>query len=166
MRRSIFLYLVILLGLTNVFTYSFLSSQVKFEQTQSDAVNKKFTDTVLALKNKIDEADYFSLKNNQNAQDYFENKQIGSYIEVSKLIPAVTDKLKEYNTDANGNKYLDQMPLNGKKFIVNKVKVLNHRWIIADFNNGELWGEALIKYFVNEDGSISFENMESLVYAK
>ena len=160
------LYLVILLVLTNIFTYMFLSSQVKFEQTQSDAVNKKFTDTVLTLTNNNNDANYFSLVKNQNAQDYFENKQTGTYINSEKIIPFVTDKLKEFNSNANGNPYCDQDPLNGKKFIINKIKILNHRWIIADCSNGDMWGEAIIKYFLNDDGTVSFETAESLIYAK
>ena len=56
--------------------------------------------------------------------------------------------------------------IDGKKFIINKVKILNHRWIIVDFSNGELWGEALLKYFVNDDESISFETNQSLLYQK
>jgi hypothetical protein len=46
------------------------------------------------------------------------------------------------------------------------VKILNHRWIIADYSDGEIWGEVLLKYFVNEDESISFEVNQSLLYQK
>jgi hypothetical protein len=46
------------------------------------------------------------------------------------------------------------------------VKILNHRWIIADFSDGEYWGEALIKYFINEDETVSFETFQSLIYQK
>ncbi len=160
------LYVVILLVLTNIFTYMFLSSQVKFEQTQSDAVNKKFTDTVQALSTKIADAEYFSLSKNENAQDYFENKQAGTSLSAEKIVPFVTDKLRDFNTNPNGNPYSDQDPLNGKKFIINKIKVINHRWIIADFNNGDYWGEAIIKYFLNDDGTVSFETAETVLYAK
>jgi len=144
----------------------FLISQVKFEQTQSDAVNKKFIDTVLALTNKNNDEEYFTLAKNQNAQEYFENNKVGTFVYAEKIIPFVTDKLKDFNSNLNGNPYVDQSPINGKKFIINKIKVLNHRWIIADFNNGDIWGEALIKYFLNDDGSVSFENAETLIYAK
>jgi hypothetical protein len=51
------------------------------------------------------------------------------------------------------------------KFII-KVKVLNHRWIIADFSDGEYWGEVLLKYFVNDDQTITFEINQSLLYQK
>jgi hypothetical protein len=46
------------------------------------------------------------------------------------------------------------------------VKLLNHRWIIANYSNGELWGEVLLKYFINEDQTVSFEVMNSYLYSK
>ena len=53
-----------------------------------------------------------------------------------------------------------------QKFIINKIKILNHRWIIADYSNGQLWGDVLIKYFVNDDNTFSFEVVESYLYPK
>jgi hypothetical protein len=38
-----------------------------------------------------------------------------------------------------GNPYVGQDQIKTNKFIINKVKVLNHRWIIADFSDGEYW---------------------------
>ncbi len=166
MKNSVMLYLVILFILTNIFTYAFLNSQVKFEQNQSDQVNKKFNDTVLALTNNLDDADYFSLSKNQNAQDYFVNEKNGTYLAAEKIIPFVTEKLKEQSATEMGSKILGQEPINGKKFIINRVKILNHRWIITDFNNGDIWGEAIIKYFINTDGTVTFENNQSLIYPK
>ena len=164
MKQSILQYALILIILLNIFTYMFLRSQVKFEQKVSDDVNKKFTDTVLALTNKLDDADHFSLEKNQNAQDYFEDKKTGSYIDSQKLILSVTDKLKDLNANPNGNPYCGQDPINGKKFVIDKIKILNHRGIIVDFNNGDIWGEAIIKYFLDDKKAISFETTESLLY--
>ena len=166
MQKSILLYVVILFVLTNIFTYMFLSSQVKFEQNNSDKVNKKFTDTVVALTNDLDDANYFSLDKNQNAQDYFENKQKGTFISADKIIPFVSEKLKDLNGNEKGNPYTGQDPIDGKKFIINKIKILNHRWIIADFNNGDIWGEVLIKYFLEQNGTVTFITDESVLYPK
>jgi hypothetical protein len=63
------------------------------------------------------------------------------------------------------NKYIDQPKMGEQKFIINKIKILNHRWIIADYSNGSLWGEVLLKYFINEDETISFEIMNSYLYS-
>lgn len=51
-----------------------------------------------------------------------------------------------------------------QKFIINKVKLLNHRWIVADYSNGKLWGEVLLKYFIEDDQTVSFEVMNSYLY--
>ncbi len=165
MKQSFMLYLLILLALTNLFTYMFLNSQVKFEQKNYDNLDKKMTDSLNIMLVKNADADYFSLAQNDRAQAYFENQSTGEYLAQEKLIPYIKDKLLDFNSSTTGNPYTGQEPIEGKKFIVNSSKILNHRWIIADFNNGSIWGEALIKYFVNDDKSISFENIGSVLYA-
>jgi hypothetical protein len=50
----------------------------------------------------------------------------------------VTESLMDLN--ANQRESLRRTRPNWtNKFIINKVKVLNHRWIIADFSDGEYW---------------------------
>jgi hypothetical protein len=61
---------------------------------------------------------------------------------------------------------LVRIKIGENKFIINKVKILNHRWIIADFSDGNIWGEVLLKYFINDDESVSFEVNQSLLHAK
>jgi hypothetical protein len=111
-------------------------------------------------------AKYFSLERNENAQNYFNPDNATKTIQIEKLIPVVTEKLMDLNVNPKGNPYIGQDQIGANKFIINKVKILNHRWIIADFSDGEYWGEALIKYFVNEDETISFETFQSLLYQK
>jgi len=144
----------------------YYSKQLDFEKKHIETFTAKTKDSLLVLRNKLEDADYFSVENNQNAQDYFDNDAKGTFVDVQKMSLLVKDKLLDYNSTPDGNPYTGFVKLNDKKFIINKVKVLNHRWIIADFNNGELWGEAIIKYFLNEDESVSFETSESLVYPK
>ena len=72
----------------------------------------------------------------------------------------------DFNDNPKGNIYTGQEQIGVNKFIINKIKILNHRWIIADFSDGDIWGECLIKYFVNEDKTIDFETFQSFVYSK
>jgi hypothetical protein len=166
MKKSLFLYLFIVAVVFNVFTYMYYSQQMNFNKKQFKSTNTKFKDSLTALTTKLSDADYFSFENNQNAQDYFDNPNTGEYIAYEKLIPFVKEQLLTFNDNPNGNQYVGFDKMNDKKFIINKIKVLNHRWIIVDFNNTEMWGEAIIKYFINEDKSVSFETAETLVYAK
>lgn len=166
MKRSFVLYAFILLALMNVFTYSFLSSQVSFEQKRYDKVTKKLKDSLNVVTAKLNDANYFSLEKNENAQNYFDAEGTSKTIKYEELIPYVTEKLLDFNSNPKGNPYVGQDQIGANKFIINKVKVLNHRWIIADYSDGEIWGEVLLKYFVNKDDSISFEVNQSLLYQK
>jgi len=166
MKRLLLLYLTILFALTTLFTYVFLNSELKFEQKRSEKRITKLKDSLTSVSNQLVDADYFSLAKNENAQNYFENQNAQKTIQYEKLIPVITEKLLDYNSNPKGNPYTGQDQIGANKFIINKVRILNHRWIIADFSDGEIWGEVLLKYFVNEDETISFEVNQSLLYQK
>jgi hypothetical protein len=166
MKKSLFLYLTILAVLSTVFTYAFLSKQVAFEQKRYEKTTKKLRDSLSLVSNQLADANYFSLAKNENAQNYFDSGTSEKIIQYEKLIPVVTEKLLDYNSNPKGNPYTGQDQIGANKFIINKVRILNHRWIIADFSDGEIWGEVLLKYFVNADDTISFEVNQSLLYQK
>lgn len=165
MRKSFLLYAFILLILINVFTYSFYSKEVEFEQARYERTTKKLKDSLNSITAKLNDANYFSLEKNENAQNYFDSTIANKTIAYEKLIPVLKEKLMDLNANPKGNPYTGQDQIGANKFVINKVKVLNHRWIIADYSDGKMWGEVLLKYFVNEDESISFEVMQSLLYA-
>lgn len=167
MKKSLFLYLFIIAVLMNVFTYKYFESKENSGQKpEALSSNKntfsKLNDSIARLTDKLYDVNSFSLENNDRAQNYL--------IESYKIndIPNFAEKVKQallaYNDDTEGNKYTDQVKMGAQKFIINKIKILNHRWIIADYSNGELWGEVLLKYFVDEKGDVSFEIMNSYLY--
>ncbi len=162
MKQSLLLYGLITAVLLNLFTFMFYRGQVNHEQEKYAKLDKKLTE----VQTKLAESDYFSLSNDLNAQEYFDNDDVSKIIDYKQLIPDVTNKLMDFNVDPKGNKYTGQDKLGANKFIINKIKIINHRWIVADFSDGNIWGECLIKYFVNEDKTIDFENFQSLIYQK
>ncbi len=166
MKKSLFLYLFILAVLLNIFTYMYYSKKDIFDETKFKTTNTKLKDSLASIALKYEDANYFSLENNQNAQNYFDSGDTEKIISYEKLIPLVKEKLINLNDSPSGNPYTGQEKLGVQKFIINKAKVLNHRWIIADFSDGEYWGEVLLKYFVNEDDTISFEIIQSVLYQK
>ena len=166
MKKSLLIYLTILAVLSTIFTYMFLSKEVTFQQKRYDKTTKKLRDSLSLVTNQLVDAKYFSLDKNENAQNYFDSGSSEKIIQYEKLIPVVTEKLLDLNANAKGNPYTGQDQIGTNKFIINKVKILNHRWIIADYSDGEIWGEVLLKYFVNPDESISFEVNQSLLYQK
>ena len=50
-------------------------------------------------------------------------------------------------------------------FKINKIKLLNSRWIQADFSDGENWGELIIEYFINQDNTIELAPLSSFLYS-
>lgn len=166
MKNSLLLYLFIIVLLLNVFTYMYFSKELAFEKEKLARTEAKLNKDLGVLRTKLLDANYFSLEKNENAQNYFNPDNATKTIQIEKLIPVVTEKLLDFNANPKGNPYVGQDQIGANKFVINKVKILNHRWIIADFSDGEYWGEVLIKYFVNEDETISFETFESLLYQK
>ncbi len=160
------LYLFIIVLLLNVFTYMYFSKELSFEKQHSAIIEAKMKKDSVAANTKLTDANYFSLEHNENAQNYFNPDNATKTIQIGKLIPLVTEKLMDLNANPKGNPYVGQDQIGANKFIINKAKILNHRWIIADFSDGEYWGEVLIKYFVNDDETVSFETFQSLLYQK
>ena len=161
MKKSLFLYLFIIAALMNVFTYKYFTSKNAEEKKPVAAQdNKKLTDSITKLTDQLYDANYFSLEANDRAQNYLEQNDINAFSE------KVKQALFAYNDPPEGNKFTDQVKMGEQKFIITKVKLLNHRWIIANYSNGTLWGEVLLKYFVEEDKSISFEIMNSYLYSQ
>jgi hypothetical protein len=160
MKKSLFLYLFIIAVVMNVFTYKYFSSKDGVEIQTLSANNKKLNDSITSVTNQLYDANAFSLENNDRAQNYLAQNDIKAFNE------KVKQALLAYNDSPEGNKYTDQPKMGEQKYIINKVKLLNHRWIIANYSNGEIWGEVLLKYFVNEDQTISFETMDSYLYPK
>jgi hypothetical protein len=144
----------------------YYSKKNVFDETQFKTTNTKLKDSLTSISAKLDDANYFALENNQNAQDYLNSGDGIKNISYEKLIPLVKEKLMDLNENPKGNPYTGQEQIGAQKFIINKAKVLNHRWVIADFSDGEYWGEVLLKYFINEDESITFETVQSVLYQK
>lgn len=163
MKKSLFLYLFIIAVLMNLFTYKYFTSKEAAEQKTETGTEETKVDSISSKEHITYDDDVFSLENNDRAQNYlFETAKV-------KDIAAFSEKVKQallaYNDSAEGNKYVDQVKMGDQKFIINSMKILNHRWIIANYSNGQLWGEVLLKYFVEDNGTISFEIMNSYLYA-
>jgi len=165
MKHSLLLYLFILSLLFTIFTYAYYSNQVQFQNTQIEKLTKKLKKKELEFNSKLKDANYFSLENNERAQNYFtSNPDQKNYI--TTLIPSLKEALLKFNENPNGNPYTSQKKLGLNKFTINKIKVINHRWIIADFSDGKNYGEVLLKYFVKENNTFTFEINQSLMFPK
>jgi hypothetical protein len=138
----------------------YFSKALAFEKKKNESELKYFKDSIIGIYNKLEDANHFSLEYNDNAKEYFAD------YDVIKLMPQIKDALLAFNDNPKGNIYTGQEKLGIQKFIINKIKILNHRWIIADYSDGQYWGDVVLKYFVEKDGKITFQIMDSFIYPK
>jgi hypothetical protein len=162
MKRNIFLYLFVFAALIALF--QFISSNKiivagadKIEKLQNE--NTKLNDSVEKLQMHILDMQYFSLENNDDALAYFDDLPLANptrYIE---------DKLLETNEKKGDNPLVPYEGMNND-FKINKIKVLNHKWILADFSDGQYWGDLVIGYELKDDLSIDFNLISHLLYTR
>ncbi|WP_241448768.1 hypothetical protein [Aquimarina pacifica] len=104
---------------------------------------------------------YFSLDSNEDAISYFE--EMG--YDANKLSLTISDQIISQNKAGADNPIIPFVGMEGNMSI-NKVRLLNHRWIIADFTDGVYWGELFITYEVRKDGVVDFEVEKSFLYPR
>jgi len=163
--KNTFLYLFILAVLFNVYQYvnsnkilDAKEKEVKSTRDKLELTINSFTDSL----NNTRYNDYFDIEKDQDAQDYFYNKNL----DYEKVMEKVNEDLVSMNAQPKGNSLIPYEPIDGKNFVVNKAKILNHRWIIAEFSNGDFWGQILVKYFHNDDKPTDFETVETILYER
>ena len=128
------------------------NSTAKSLSIKIDSLKKKYR----LLDKRYSDEIYFSLNDNQEALAYFNN------IEVDSIISFIRDQLYEKNFDNNTDFFIPVSNINNR-YLINKVKILNHKWIIADFSNGNRWGEMWIEYHFNEN-EINFYIKDYFLY--
>ena len=161
--KKAFLYLFILSLLFNIFQFMNSTKILKTQSKEIDNAKAKIKvvrDSSNIVYNQMLDANYFSLEMNEESMEYLENYSI------PELTEKIRNELLTLNEKPNGNPLVPFDPIDGQKFIINKIKLLNHRWIIADVYCGTMRGEILIKYFVNENKPTDFETIETILHPK
>ena len=133
-----------------------MDQQSRLEKKQSQL--KALKDSLKVEKRRFFENVYFSLDTNEEALVYFDDLDF----------PVTSTLIKDaiYDTNLLGEEEsLVPYAQMGGKFLINKIKVLNHKWVIADFSDGNCWRELLIKYKVAADGVLTFTVVEHFLYA-
>lgn len=161
MKSKIFMYLFLFTLLLVLFMYM---NQKKIFEDQENTISKleQKTDTlqqeIETLRMENSDLNYFTLQGNENAMDYFEDQGY----EADEIEKVVSQNIYSQNkTDADN----DLIPYAGMDGVmkINKVRFLNHKWVLADFTDGTNWGELLLEYRV-EDNALSIETLGSLLY--
>ncbi|MGB6267395.1 MAG: hydrolase [Olleya sp.] len=165
MKNKIFMYLFIFALLIVVFQYvnskNILDDSAKRMETLKTQ-NTAFKTELEAQKMELSDLSLFDLRYNQDAKDYFYRKNLES----DSLIPFIQNQLYKLNETNGEHPLIPYASSEGKKMQFNTIKMLNHRWIIADFSDGEFEGELLIKYFMTSETEVEFEVLDYLLYTQ
>ena len=162
MKSKIYLYLFIFSAMIALYLAVSSSNQ----QKDSSAKLNRLETEVVQLKDSLQvsrlavlDMQYFSLENNDDALAYYD------HLNLENPNRYISDKLLETNEQRGDNPLV---PYEGMEnsFKINKIKLLNHKWIIADFSDGKYWGELLIRYELKDDLSVDFTLMDHLLYTR
>ncbi len=163
MRSRVFLYLFIFSLLFILYQYTTAKNYFRTVETDLNVKNKKIerlNDSIQQLSIDALDLQYFDLENNDDALVYFEE------FDIEDMTLYISDKLLETNETKGDNPLVPYAGVAGNSVKINKIKILNHRWIIADFTDGKYWGELFLTYEVNEDKSVAFTLKEHLLYTR
>ena len=130
-------------------TMSFLvgcnnNSQPQMSATQLNEtaqIISKLTDSIRKLIDERDEALNFSLETNELSQQYFEDLNI-------------KEKNPYIKSESNG------------RFLINKIRILNEKWVICEFSDGELWGDLLLEYHIDGNQKPTFKTLDEVIHPK
>ena len=114
-----------------------------------------------SLENEALELSYFTLRHDEYATEYIED----SGFTVPQVESLILDTLISGNSAEKDNPLVPLAGMSGKTRI-DRVKLINHKWAIADFTDGEYWGQVLYLYSISKDNVLSINVITSHLYSK
>ena len=159
MKVKLLLYLFVFTAIILVFQLVNSAKVVNYQAESLTEKNQRISELKASLeevKSAYEDDVHFSLDQNREAQNYFP-----AYTS-QEIIQRVEDKIYESNA-VKGDNPLVPYSGNGQKFLINKVKVLNHKWVIADFSDGTDWGELWLRYEV-EGETVRLVVLDQILY--
>ncbi|MFD1061758.1 hydrolase [Winogradskyella litorisediminis] len=164
MKSRLFMYLFIFAVLAIIFQYTndknILDKYEKDIKTYKAKV-AELEDERNALNDKIFDMSHFTFEGNQEAVDYYENKGINT----ENLVARLKDGLLEMNVyEGIDHPIVPFASMTESKIIIDQIRVLNHKWILANFTDGQHWGELFINYEVTDKNEIIYKLDDYFLY--
>lgn len=167
MKKQLFLYLFLLTALLLLFLFVNTKREMKMYEDKIEKLrvfntdqDKKYQDTIADLRIEAMELGKFSLQEDAYAIEHLYKEGI----DYKELIPHIQDQLISLNTQEGGNPLVPYAAMHGDRIMLNSIKMLNHKWVVADFTDGKYWGQIIVACTYNEDKTISFETKDSFLY--
>ncbi|WP_452220753.1 hydrolase [Lacinutrix salivirga] len=129
------------------------------EDYKTEVNNYKTSDSI--SKDKIFEYSQFSVDRNDAAITYFDNQGYDSDV-VFKMVKDELFALNDYKGEEHP--IIPYGSSEGRKMLINNVRLVNHKWVLAEFSDGQFSGELFITYFINDKQELKFNVEEHLLY--
>jgi hypothetical protein len=118
-------------------------------------------DSIVKLQNESSELKLFDLQYDDDALNYFEDKGYNSM----QLIPFIKDELYKLN-DYKGDDHpiVPYVSMTKGKMLINNVRLLNHKWLVANFTDGKHWGQMFLTYELVDGTALNFKLEKYFMY--
>lgn len=153
MRNKIITYLFVFVSL--ILLYQIVSSN-KLVSYQSQKIEqltvqkKQLQDSLNQFQIFVEDNQFFSLLGNPTEIDLLS----GNY-SAEQITTLVNDALYAFN-EKGANSLIPNPQIKGRIFF-NRVKLLNNRWVIAEFSNNIHRGQVLLSYQISTLDSVTFQ---------
>ena len=164
MKNKIFMYLFIFSLLLILF--QFVNSKNILETYEKkierlEGREQQYEDSIITFADLNLELMRFNIDYNEDAQDYFEDDGY----KTKDLLPFIKDELYKLNVyEGDDHPIVPYASMTENKILINSVRLLNHKWIIADFSDGKHWGEILVHYEIVNREELKFKLLDYLMY--
>ena len=158
MTRKIFQYLFLFTLLIALFLYVNGRNQNTFYSDKLESLVKKtelLTDSITQITIDQQNNAYFSLSGNHDGQALYQS------ISPDMIEELIENEVLSLNEKPGGNPLLTVM---GKDFIINKIQVVNHQWVLADCTDGDRWGDVLMTYDVKTNNKVTLKLIDYVFY--
>ncbi|WP_026752874.1 hypothetical protein [Sediminibacter sp. Hel_I_10] len=165
MKNRLFMYLFIFTLLLVIFQFVNSKSIIEnYDEKLTNYMEKNtvYKDSIQLLKDREASNIYsFNFETNDDAMTYIENEGF----KISEFIPFIKDELYELNVyDTEDHPLVPYASMTENKMLIDQVRMLNHKWIIASFTDGTYWGEMLLSYEVIDKKELRFKVLASTMY--
>ena len=166
MKKRLFMYLFIFTLLLVIFQYVNSKKIIEnYDKKLSNYIEKNdiLEDSIQFMKDREADNSYsFRFDTNDSAMTYIEKEGF----RISEFIPFIKDQLFELNVyDTEDHPLVPYASMTENKMMIDQIRMLNHKWIIASFTDGTYWGEMLLKYEVIDRKELKFKVLASTLYA-
>jgi hypothetical protein len=166
MRRHLFLYLFVFALLTVI--YLFVDFRKKYEAFHEDVTTleskiERLDSLNLKLNDENFDLSYFKFMANEEATWYFERQGY----DVEELKSLILDALYETNVyEGEEHPLIPYVSMTDRPIVIDKARILNHKWLIANYTDGEYSGELFLNYTVVAKDSINFKVTDYLMFPR